>query len=124
VLSCPEPSPLADVGSRATLFQPFLSVPALLLALSGGPDSMALLHLARRWASDLPQPPRLEAATVDHALRPGSRTEAETVGRWCADLDIRHHLLVWQGDKPRSVPARLATICLPPAPPGSARRSC
>ncbi len=62
----------------------------LLLAVSGGPDSMALLHLAARWQDAASQDcPPLFAATVDHGLRPGSAEEAETVGRWCISAAFR-----------------------------------
>ena len=81
-------------------FTPFRTANTLLLAVSGGPDSMALVHLARAFAAGLPDPPRLIAATVDHGLRPGSRAEAEAVGGWCAALGIPHRLLVWDGEKP------------------------
>jgi tRNA(Ile)-lysidine synthase len=44
------------------------------LAVSGGPDSLALLLLAAA-----ARPGEVEAATVDHALRPGAKSEAEMV---------------------------------------------
>ena len=43
----------------------------LLLAVSGGPDSTALLHAAAAWAGASGGPPLL-VATVDHGLRPGA----------------------------------------------------
>jgi tRNA(Ile)-lysidine synthase len=58
------------------------------VAVSGGPDSIALLLLAAAARPDL-----VEAATVDHALRSGSRDEAEMVGRLCERLGISHHIL-------------------------------
>lgn len=69
------------------------------IAVSGGPDSMALLALMRRWAADKAQ---LVVLTVDHALRDASRTEAEMVAQWCATQKIEHHILTWQGNKPSS----------------------
>ena len=50
------------------------------LAVSGGPDSLALLLLAAE-----ARPLKVEAATVDHALRPESRAEAEMVARASAN---------------------------------------
>jgi tRNA(Ile)-lysidine synthase len=58
------------------------------LAVSGGPDSLALLLLAAA-----ARPLEVEAATVDHALRPQSRREAEMVGDVCARLGVRHDIL-------------------------------
>ncbi len=60
----------------------------LALAVSGGPDSLALLLLA---AAALPG--RIAAATVDHRLRPESAEEAAVVAALCADLGIPHETL-------------------------------
>ena len=57
----------------------------LAIAVSGGPDSMALLLLA---AASLPG--RIVAATVDHGLRSESKAEAEMVARLCDRLDVAH----------------------------------
>jgi tRNA(Ile)-lysidine synthase len=51
------------------------------VAVSGGPDSLALLLLALAAL-----PGRVEAATVDHGLRPESADEASEVARICARL--------------------------------------
>jgi tRNA(Ile)-lysidine synthase len=56
------------------------------LAVSGGPDSLALLLLASG------QGP-VHAATVDHGLRPESRNEAEHVAAICAARGVPHHIL-------------------------------
>lgn len=68
------------------------------IAVSGGPDSLALLLLAAE-----ARPGEIEAATVDHALRSESRAEAETVARRCESLDVPHAILRASWDeKPRS----------------------
>lgn len=62
---------------------------ALLLAISGGPDSMAMLDMVRRrWAGPV------SAATVDHRLRPESADEALMVAAFCADVGIGHRTLL------------------------------
>lgn len=58
------------------------------LAVSGGPDSLALLLLAHAAL-----PGRIEAATVDHRLRPESVDEAAMVARICAALAVPHAIL-------------------------------
>jgi tRNA(Ile)-lysidine synthase len=58
------------------------------LAVSGGPDSLALLLLVAE-----ARPLQVEAATVDHALRPESRAEAEMVGQLCERLGVPHAIL-------------------------------
>ncbi|MEA1072078.1 tRNA lysidine(34) synthetase TilS [Sphingomonas sp. LY160] len=59
------------------------------VAVSGGPDSLALLLLAAAvW------PGLVEAATVDHSLREGSADEAATVAALCVRLGIPHQTLV------------------------------
>lgn len=64
------------------------------VAVSGGPDSIALLLLAAA-----ARPGQVEAATVDHALRPESRTEAETVAALCEQLGVPHSILTAQWDE-------------------------
>lgn len=67
-----------------------LSAPAqrLGIAVSGGPDSLALLLLAAAARSGA-----IEAATVDHGLRPESGAEAEMVAAVCARLGVPHVIL-------------------------------
>ncbi|WP_029877297.1 tRNA lysidine(34) synthetase TilS [Xanthobacter sp. 126] len=82
------------------LFSSFSGRSAILLAVSGGPDSTALLHLAARWRAQSPGGPRLFAATVDHGLRPAAAEEAADVARLAARLNVPHRTLRWQGEKP------------------------
>lgn len=84
------------------LLAPLARFDAALLAISGGPDSTALLAMAAEWARRAPRAPRLAAATVDHGLRKGSAEEAAAVGVLCARLGVPHRVLLWQGDKPTS----------------------
>lgn len=55
------------------------------LAVSGGPDSLALLLLAHEAV-----PAFFEVATVDHGLRPESAAEAEMVAALCDRLGVSH----------------------------------
>lgn len=90
----------ADEAER--LFAHLTDAPALVLAVSGGPDSMALMWLAARWRRSLPRGPRLIAVTVDHGLRMEAAREAREVKRIAGTLDVPHRTLRWRGDKPAS----------------------
>jgi tRNA(Ile)-lysidine synthase len=83
-----------------TLFAPLAHAPALVLAVSGGPDSTALLMLAARWRATLGNGPRLVAVTVDHGLRPESAAEARAVKRLARTLGVPHRIVRWTGEKP------------------------
>ena len=65
------------------------------VAVSGGGDSMALLHAAKCRA-DLAGS-AVEAVTVNHGLRPEAADEAAMVAQYCADHDIPHTVLQWDG---------------------------
>lgn len=58
------------------------------IAVSGGPDSLALLLLAAA-----ARPGEIEAATVDHGLRAESADEAAMVADLCGDLKVPHATL-------------------------------
>ena len=73
---------------------------SVVLAVSGGPDSTALLFLAARWRAARRRGPRLVAVTVDHGLRPGSAREAALVKRLAARLRVKHTTMRWTGRKP------------------------
>ncbi|MES1150928.1 MAG: tRNA lysidine(34) synthetase TilS, partial [Dongia sp.] len=80
---------------------PFEPNPVIAVAVSGGPDSMALALLLDEWASH--RDARVEAITVDHGLRPESATEAAQVGHWlAARRATRHTILRWTEPKPDS----------------------
>jgi tRNA(Ile)-lysidine synthase len=70
------------------------------VALSGGGDSLALLHLIARWARQSKKTAPL-ALVVDHGLRPGSAKEAQGVVRRVKALGLDVTLLRWK-DAPRN----------------------
>ena len=80
----------------AALFAPVANSGPLALAVSGGSDSVALMHLAAAWR----QRPDFTVLTVDHGLRTGSAAEAQQVGQWSAGLGLQHVLLRWDAAKP------------------------
>ena len=99
------PSPISAQHAK-DLFAGWKAAPALVLAVSGGPDSIALLWLAARWRRGLKRGPRLIAVTVDHGLRPEAAREALMVKRLAQKLELEHRTLRWTGEKPRTgVPA-------------------
>lgn len=79
---------------------PFEKHPHVAVAVSGGPDSLALTLLLHEWLKD--KGGTLHAITVDHRLRPASAEEAKQVGEWLAAYGISHHTLVWHHEsKPK-----------------------
>ncbi|WP_181832875.1 tRNA lysidine(34) synthetase TilS [Bosea caraganae] len=88
-------------GEAAALFAGLADETRLLVAVSGGPDSVVLLALLSDWARQ-PGRPELVAATVDHGLRAASAGEAEAVAALCRELGVPHAILRWSGPKPAS----------------------
>ena len=87
------------------LFSDLEQCPVLLLAVSGGPDSIALMVLAARWAKSLKnnsglRKPALVVATVDHGLRSAAKREAADVAKLARKLGLKHRTLKWTGRKP------------------------
>jgi tRNA(Ile)-lysidine synthase len=89
-----------SAAEAKTLFASLIRFPALLLAVSGGPDSTALLLLMARWRGALKRGPRLLAATVDHGLRRASAGEARAVAALARRLGVPHRTVRWRGKKP------------------------
>ncbi|GGI20125.1 tRNA lysidine(34) synthetase TilS [Bradyrhizobium guangdongense] len=92
----------SPISARAAkqLFAEFKSAPALVLAVSGGPDSVALMWLAARWRRSLARGPELNVVTVDHGLRTEAAREAREVKRLATELGLAHRTLRWRGAKP------------------------
>lgn len=92
-------SPITAAEAKA-LFADFRTAPALVLAVSGGPDSIAMMWLAARWRRALRRGPRLVAVTVDHGLRKEAVHEARDVKQLAKNLDLPHRTLRWTDAKP------------------------
>jgi tRNA(Ile)-lysidine synthase len=84
-----------------TIFAPVAGAKILGLAVSGGPDSLALMLLAAEWAQGAGLP-RLVVYSVDHALRPEAAGEVQMVLAEAAALGLAGRGLRWEGDKPET----------------------
>ena len=97
-----EPSPISEAEFAILMdrLAPFERRPTLAVAVSGGPDSLALTCLAARWATS--RDGRVIGLTVDHDLRAESSKEADQTAAWLSKHGIDHHTLRWTGPKPTS----------------------
>lgn len=84
------------------LLSDWKAAPGIVLAVSGGPDSLALMWLAARWRKELKSGPALSVVTIDHGLRPEAAREARRVKQLARSLDLPHRTLRWTGEKPTS----------------------
>ena len=96
-----ETAPISAAELKS-LFSDLEHLPTLVLAVSGGPDSTALMVLAARWRQSLKVKPALIAVTIDHGLRAESGREAAAVGRLARKLGLPHRILRWTGAKPKA----------------------
>nr|WP_255453096.1 tRNA lysidine(34) synthetase TilS [Phyllobacterium sp. SYP-B3895] len=81
---------------------------SVIVAVSGGSDSLGLLHLLAELRASRPQFPAIIAVTVDHRLRPEAAEEAGYVATLCAELGIKHRTLAWDEPKPQTALSALA----------------
>ena len=79
--------PISSGEARAA-FAPLSSFHRLALAVSGGADSMALLHLVAHSRAEDALTREVTVLTVDHGLRASSREEAAMVVRMAASLGL------------------------------------
>jgi tRNA(Ile)-lysidine synthase len=82
------------------LFDAVRGTKRLALAVSGGPDSLALLLLAHEWAGTAGV--ELVVYSVDHGLRPEAAAEVAMVLAAAERLGHRARGLRWEGDKPET----------------------
>jgi tRNA(Ile)-lysidine synthase len=97
----PPPDDVLSAEGLEHLFASLSEASGIVIAVSGGPDSMALMHLLALWRVPDRRPSCL-VATVDHGLRPEAADEAAFVARQAGRLGLPHRTLVWTGDKPRT----------------------
>jgi tRNA(Ile)-lysidine synthase len=71
------------------------------VAVSGGGDSAALMHLLARWAKAAKKPTP-QVLIVDHGLRAESRREAQGTARKARALGLTATVLTWKGPAPGS----------------------
>ena len=92
---------VVDDEALPGLFGPLSGRRGVVLAVSGGSDSVALLHLFARWrdASCVAVPPAV-VVIVDHGLRREAAAEAGAVAALARTHGLHHATLVWEGDKP------------------------
>jgi tRNA(Ile)-lysidine synthase len=91
---------LVEFAARLDRLALFETAPLVAVAVSGGPDSLALVFLADRWARQ--RGGEVCALSVDHRLRPESGAELTRLAGWLASRSIRHEILVWDGKKPHA----------------------
>ena len=81
------------IAAARFAFAPFGNPPVFGLAVSGGSDSLAMLHLIAQVAPDMAC--TVQAITIDHGLRAEAADEAAYVGRICAGLGVAHSTVKW-----------------------------
>ena len=94
------PLDFAEFAARLDRLAAFETAPLVAVAVSGGPDSLALTILADRWARQ--RGGEIRALSVDHRLRPESAAELSRLAGWLRGRAIPHEILVWEGEKPRT----------------------
>ncbi|MBV1706948.1 MAG: tRNA lysidine(34) synthetase TilS [Hyphomicrobiales bacterium] len=91
---------MLTAGDIDALFQPLAGARHLLIAVSGGPDSLALMALMARWRAGGGDGPKLSVAHVDHGLRSASASEGAMVAAAAAQFGLACMNLRWEGAKP------------------------
>ena len=84
----------------------FSAPQTIAIAVSGGGDSLCLLHLCHDWARAAGHD--LHVFTVDHQLRTESTDEAKWVAKQCQALSLPHRTMVWKYPRPSQAAARQA----------------
>lgn len=93
---------LSEPATLTSLFSPLASETGVGLAVSGGPDSLALMVLVKRWADMLATPPKIVVYSLDHGLRPEAGDEVVMVGREASQLGLGFRGLKWTEEAPET----------------------
>ena len=91
-----------DGADLEQLFDDLSRFDEVFLAVSGGVDSCALMHLAVQWRALTDWPGTLHVLSVNHGLRPAAADEARRVVAQAACLGLSAVVLDWTGGKPAS----------------------
>jgi tRNA(Ile)-lysidine synthase len=92
-------TPVSD-REAAEIFAPLRDFARVALAVSGGADSTALLHLFVKARAFDPRLPQAVVVSVDHGLRAAAAAEVAEVAAKAQRLGLAHRTLVWDGPKP------------------------
>ena len=76
-----------------------------IIAVSGGPDSLALSFLAKIYS--IKKSIDIKYFIVDHKLRSNSSLEAKSVQKKLKNFSIKLNILTWKGTKPKKIYNRL-----------------
>ena len=93
---------LADRATLANLFAPISGEAVIGLAVSGGPDSLALMLLAHRWVLGAETPPKIVVYSLDHGLRPEAADEVAMVASEATKLGFEFRGLRWSEGHPET----------------------
>ena len=81
-------------------FENYLNInKSFIVAVSGGPDSLALSFLAKIYS--IKKKLNVEYFIIDHKLRKNSTTEARLVKKKLKKFSINLNILTWHGKKPK-----------------------
>lgn len=93
---------LADPATLKSLFAPISGEAVIGLAVSGGPDSLALMLLAHRWTTGADTPPKIVVYSLDHGLRPEAAEEVAMVAVEAEKLGFAFRGLKWSEGHPET----------------------
>lgn len=94
--------PPIEVSELPGLFRPLDDYDDIFLAVSGGADSTALMHLVARWCAEFDNDVRVIVLSVDHGLRLEAAAESRSVAEQAKELGFSADVLTWKGPSPKA----------------------